>query len=142
MAAFAILYFGVGQAVFGSGVPRFVLGQRVLGAGVILAGGGLMYWARVSFASWRFRAELDARHQLATGGPFRFVRHPLYAGMDLLALGSAIWIPTVIVWIGFVLMVLGGDLRARAEEPLLERAFGDAYREYRRGTYRFLPGIY
>jgi protein-S-isoprenylcysteine O-methyltransferase Ste14 len=142
MAAFAVLYFGVGQAVFGTGVPHFVLGQRVLGASIILGGGGLMYWARVSFASWRFRAELDAGHQLATGGPFRFVRHPLYAGMDLLALGTAIWIPTVIVWIGFVLMVLGGDLRARAEEPLLEQAFGEAYREYRRSTYRFLPGIY
>lgn len=142
MVAFAVLYFGIEQAVFRSGMPRVVPGQRVFGGSVILAGAALMYWARVCFGSWRFRAEIDAGHQLATGGPFRFVRHPLYAGMDLLALGTAIWIPTMIVWISFALMFLGGDLRARAEEPLLEQAFGEAYRKYRLGTHRFVPGIY
>ena len=43
--------------------------QRVVGSGVIAAGAVLMVWALVSFQSWRFRAKLDADHQLATGGP-------------------------------------------------------------------------
>jgi protein-S-isoprenylcysteine O-methyltransferase Ste14 len=47
-----------------------------------------------------------------------------------------------LVWAGFALMVLFGDVRARAEERLLERAFGAAYREYRARTRRFLPGVY
>jgi protein-S-isoprenylcysteine O-methyltransferase Ste14 len=39
-------------------------------------------------------------------------------------------------------MAIGGTLRARAEEPLLERMFGEQYREYRSRTWRFVPGIY
>jgi protein-S-isoprenylcysteine O-methyltransferase Ste14 len=63
-------------------------------------------------------------------------------GLNLLALGTAIWIPTAIVWAAFVLMAMGSDLRARAEETLLEEAFGRSYREYCARTRRFLPGIY
>jgi hypothetical protein len=81
--------------------------------------------ALVFFRSWRFHAKLDEGHQLATGGPFRLVRHPIYAGLNLLALGSAIWAPSPIIWAGFALIAIGSDLRARSEEKLLERAFGE-----------------
>jgi protein-S-isoprenylcysteine O-methyltransferase Ste14 len=113
-----------------------------VGAVVIAAGAALMSWARVWFASWRFRAKLDASHQLATGGPFRYLRHPIYMGLNLLALGSAVWDPTLVVWIAVVLMVVGSDLRGRAEERLLANAFGAAYADYLQRTSRFLPGIY
>jgi protein-S-isoprenylcysteine O-methyltransferase Ste14 len=142
MGAFALMYTGVGRAVFDSGLPRVAPLLPVAGALVILAGGVLAGWARLVFASWRFRAQIDAGHQLATGGPFRWVRHPIYAALDLLALGTALWIPTPLTWLGALAMAVCGDLRARAEEPLLRRAFGDAYREYQRRTSRFIPGIY
>jgi protein-S-isoprenylcysteine O-methyltransferase Ste14 len=96
----------------------------------------------VSFASWRIRAQLDAGHQLATGGPFHVIRNPIYSALNLLALGTAIWVGGVLVWIAVLLTVLGSELRARAEEPLLERAFGEEYRDYRRRTKRFVPGVY
>lgn len=140
--AFAVLYFGLGNAVIPGRVPFWFTGQRLVGALVIAAGAGLMSWARVYFRSWRFRAKLDADHELATGGPFALVRHPIYGGLNLLALGSAIWVPTITLWISVVLMVIGSDLRGRAEERLLESAFGDAYRNYCRNTKRFVPGIY
>ena len=70
------------------------------------------------------------------------VRHPIYMGLNLLALGTAVWAPTAIVWVGFLLMVVGSDLRARAEEALLTKAFGPSYREYMTRTRRFVPGIY
>ena len=142
MIAFGVMYAAIGNGVFGPNVQEPSTVRRIGGAAVILAGGVFVYWARVSFASWRFRAELEARHQLATNGAFRVVRHPIYAGLDLLALGSAIWIGTWLAWLGVLLMVIGGDLRARAEEPLLERAFGEEYRAYRGRTSRFVPGIY
>ena len=63
-------------------------------------------------------------------------------GLNLLALGSAIWVPTPLLWAAFALMAIGSDLRARAEEKLLEEAFGSVYRGYRGRTKRFLPGIY
>jgi protein-S-isoprenylcysteine O-methyltransferase Ste14 len=68
--------------------------------------------------------------------------YSVFTGCDLLALGTAVWIPTPVVWLGFVLIVIGGDRRARAEETLLEMTFGPAYHDYRSRTRRFVPGIY
>jgi protein-S-isoprenylcysteine O-methyltransferase Ste14 len=42
----------------------------------------------------------------------------------------------------FVLMAIGSDLRARAEETLLQLAFGDSYQAYCARTARFIPGVY
>jgi protein-S-isoprenylcysteine O-methyltransferase Ste14 len=63
-------------------------------------------------------------------------------GLNLLALGTALWVPTTLLWVAFVLMAVGSDLRARAEEALLERIFGPSYREYIARTRRFVPGVY
>jgi protein-S-isoprenylcysteine O-methyltransferase Ste14 len=142
MGAFALMYMGIGQAVFGRKIPAVSSSQIVVGALIIFAGGALAASARLAFASWRFRAQLDAGHQLATGGPFRWIRHPIYAGLNLLAIGTALWIPNALTLAGAVLMVIGSELRARAEEPLLEDAFGDEYRAYRSRTRRFIPGLY
>ena len=140
--AFAVMYFGIGYAVILGRVPNWFPGQRLAGTLVIAGGAALMVWALVYFRSWRFRAALDESHELATGGPFRILRHPIYMGLNLLALGSALWVPTPIVWAAFVLMVIGSDLRARAEETLLRQAFDSSYREYCARTRRFVPGIY
>ena len=140
--AFGLMYFGISIAVIPGRVPNWFPGQRVAGTLVIAAGAALVVSALVYFRSWRFRAALDKSHQLATGGPFRILRHPIYMGLNLLALGSAIWVPTPIVWAAFVLMAIGSDLRARAEEAVLKQAFGPSYREYCARTRRFVPGIY
>ncbi|MEO8138435.1 MAG: isoprenylcysteine carboxylmethyltransferase family protein [Gemmatimonadota bacterium] len=140
--AFGVMYFGLGNAVIPNRVPLWFPGQRLVGFIVIAAGAALMSWALVWFRSWRFRAKVDRGHELATGGPFRLVRNPIYLGLNLLALGTAIWVPTALCWIGAGLMVLGSDLRARAEEKLLRAAFGAAYNEYCARTSRFVPGLY
>jgi len=142
MLGFAVLYFGIANAVLPRRVPAWFPGQRVVGTLVIAVGAALISWAIASFHSWRFRAKLDQGHQLATDGAFRLLRHPIYAGMNLLALGSAIWAPTFLTWSGFVLIALGSELRARSEEALLRRAFGNAYTDYSRRTKRFVPGVY
>jgi protein-S-isoprenylcysteine O-methyltransferase Ste14 len=142
MLGFAVLYFGIGNAVLPRRVPEWFPGQRIVGALVIALGAPLMPWAVASFHSWRFRAKLDEGHKLATGGAFRILRHPIYAALNLLALGTAIWVPTWTVWIGFAFIALGSELRARSEESLLRRAFGADYVEYSKHTKRFIPGVY
>jgi protein-S-isoprenylcysteine O-methyltransferase Ste14 len=112
------------------------------GAVAMLAASALAGWALAVFRSWRLRASLDPGHELCTAGPFRLLRHPIYLAMDLLALGSWLWAPTALVGLGAVLVVLGGDLRARGEERLLLEVFGPPYEEYRRRVRRFLPGVY
>lgn len=141
--AFAVLFYGVGRAVWNRDIPFHPPVWRVAaGVAIIALGAVLAFWARVSFASWRIRAQLDAGHRLATGGPFAMIRNPIYQALNLLALGTAVWVNDAGAWTGVVLMAIGGALRARAEEPLLEQAFGEEYREYRRRTWRFVPGLY
>jgi len=140
--AFGIMYLGIGVAVFGMRVPFWFRGQRGTASVVVGLGAVLVVSAMVHFRSWRFRAQLDKGHELATGGPFRLLRHPIYMGLNLLALGSAIWAPTLMLWIAFAWMTIGGDLRGRAEERILEEAFGDSYRGYCRRTRRFVPYVY
>lgn len=140
--AFGIMYFGLGNAVLPDRVPLLFGGQRVVATLTIAFGAFLVCWAMLSFNSWRFRAKLEEGHQLATGGPFRFVRHPIYVGLNLLALGTAFWVPTPILGVSLLLMLVGSDLRARAEEKLLKEVFGAAYLDYSRRTARFLPAIY
>jgi protein-S-isoprenylcysteine O-methyltransferase Ste14 len=140
--AFGTMYVGIGYAVLGGRVPFWFSGQRIVGTGVILIGAALIAWAVLHFRSWRFRATLSKGHQLATGGPFGLLRHPIYMGLNLLALGSAIWVPTPTLWAACLLMFIGSDLRGRAEERILDEAFGDSYRDYCRNTKRFVPGLY
>ena len=142
IAAFGVMYLGMANAVLPNRVPSLFAGQRVVGTIVMAAGAALIIAAFAHFQSWRFRAKIDRGHQLATTGPFHVLRHPIYAGLDLLALGTAIWAPTTILWLAFVLMAIGSDLRARVEETLLQQTFGSVYERYRRRTRRFVPGIY
>jgi protein-S-isoprenylcysteine O-methyltransferase Ste14 len=142
MVGFGILYFGIGGAVFGGRPLALFESQRLAGSIVIGCGAALSCWALLYFRSWRFRAQLDVGHELATGGPYRFLRHPIYMALNLLALGSALWIPTLSVWVGFVFMVVGSDLRARSEEALLVRSFGERYASYCSRTRRFVPLLY
>jgi protein-S-isoprenylcysteine O-methyltransferase Ste14 len=142
MFAFGLMYAGVGAAVFPRRVPVWFPGQRVVGVLVMALGAALMSWALAFFHSWRFRAKLDAGHRLATDGPFRLLRHPIYMGLNLLALGTAIWIPTAMLWTAVILMVIGSDLRARSEESVLTNVFGRSYTDYCRRTRRFVPGLY
>jgi protein-S-isoprenylcysteine O-methyltransferase Ste14 len=81
----------------------------MVGSTVIASGAALVAWALVYFRSWRVRAKLEAGHQLATGGPFRTLRHPIYMGLNLLALGTALWVPTTLVWVACGLMAVGSD---------------------------------
>jgi protein-S-isoprenylcysteine O-methyltransferase Ste14 len=142
LIAFAFLYTGIDNAVFHHRVPEWFAGQRFVGALVIIAGAVLADFALIYFRSWRVRAQIDANHQLATGGPFRYVRNPIYMALNLLAIGSAIWIPTTTVWIAVGLMCIGSDVRARVEEGVLRETFGEEYRAYAAKTRRFIPSIY
>lgn len=66
----------------------------------------------------------------------------MYLAIDLLAVGSAVWTWSPLVAGSTPSVILGGDLRARAEEPALLARFGDAYGRYMARVRRFVPGLY
>ena len=77
---------------------------------------------------------------LVTTGPYRLVRHPIYLGLALLAMGEALafgsWPALMIVLAGIVPTFAW---RARAEEKLLSRTFGGRYAVYRERTKMIIP---
>jgi protein-S-isoprenylcysteine O-methyltransferase Ste14 len=142
IGAFFLLYLGIAAAVFGP-PPRVLFPpQIVIGLLLIVIGAVLSCWTLLYFRSWRFRAAVGVGHELATGGPFRILRHPIYLSLTLLALGTALWHPTPFIWVSFVILALLSDLRARAEETLLLRVYGETYAKYCERTRRFIPAIY
>ena len=82
----------------------------------------------------------DAGTGLITSGPYRLVRHPIYLGISLLALGEALafgsWPACLVVLSGIVPTFVW---RAQAEETLLMRAFGERYEHYRQRTKMIIP---
>jgi protein-S-isoprenylcysteine O-methyltransferase Ste14 len=92
---------------------------------------------------WSVTARLLEGHQLATRGPYRIVRHPIYTGMFgmLLATGLAVsyWVSLVAA---MLLFIVGTMIRVRSEEKLLREQFGPEFEAYAARVPAMLPGIY
>jgi protein-S-isoprenylcysteine O-methyltransferase Ste14 len=91
---------------------------------------------------WRYKAALSENHELIQTGPYRWLRHPIYASMlgMLLATEAAwTWWPMAIASV--VAFIAGTEVRIRAEERLLAERFPDSYRAYRAHTWAYIPFI-
>jgi protein-S-isoprenylcysteine O-methyltransferase Ste14 len=89
---------------------------------------------------WRFEAALSEDHELIRTGPYRWMRHPIYASMlgMLLQTGLAkAWWPLLIA--GLVFYVIGTEIRIHAEERLLAERFGAEFDLFRRTTRAYIP---
>jgi protein-S-isoprenylcysteine O-methyltransferase Ste14 len=136
---FFVLYTSIRLALFTDVATDL---GRAIGAALLVSGAALVTWALLVFRSWRLRAEIGEGHEMVTKGPYAWIRHPIYAGNNLLALGTLAWFPTWPIAAAVALVALGGQLRARAEEQVLIASFGDAYRAYMARTKRFVPFVY
>jgi protein-S-isoprenylcysteine O-methyltransferase Ste14 len=114
-------------------------------AGVVMAlGYGLFSWAMVSnpFFSTVVRIQTDRGHTVATGGPYRFVRHPGYAGALALTLATPFLLGSWPALIPSVALVAILVVRTILEDRTLRREL-PGYTEYAgRVRYRLLPGIW
>jgi protein-S-isoprenylcysteine O-methyltransferase Ste14 len=102
-----------------------------VGAALTLAGLLFTVWARVELGrNWSGIVTVKEGHELITGGPYRFVRHPIYTGLLLAFIG---WAIGRVEWRGVlaVVLVLAALWRKlRIEEAWMREQFGDAYLSY------------
>ncbi len=76
-------------------------------------------------------------------GPYRFIRHPGYLGIIILATLPGLIVGSIGGFIGLMLTTLVQTLmRINAEEIMLEREFGEAFQKYAGKTQRLLPFVY
>ena len=88
----------------------------------------------------RVHAGLYSDHELIRTGPYQIVRHPIYLGMLLMYLSTAlimsIW-PVMLV--GLVIFITGTEIRVRIEDRLLASRFGEEFESYRRAVPAYIP---
>jgi protein-S-isoprenylcysteine O-methyltransferase Ste14 len=142
---FAILVaaaFDLGRSAGGTSPLDWAL--RIVGTAVIAAGVVLRRSAaRRLGASFVVRLGTRGDQRLVDAGPYHWIRHPNYAGLLLVAIGTAtglasplalaamtgLWLPIVVV-------------RIAREERMLGERFGRAYIDYQERTWRLVPGLY
>jgi protein-S-isoprenylcysteine O-methyltransferase Ste14 len=110
----------------------------VSGLGLYLA--GMAALGPAYDASSTFRARLHPDQRLVTSGPYALIRHPMYVGLALAAIGALLLYRT---WttLAFVAMLPVLVARARREEESLAERFGARWDSYRRRVPAWIPDL-
>lgn len=131
------------------GVPEFAdypPSPLLLAAG-IAAGIAAMAMFRLTHKAlgrmWSVSLQLKEDHRLVTTGIYGRVRHPMYTAFWLMAVAQALLLPN---WFAGLAGIVGFGtlffLRVGPEERMMEAAFGEEYRAYKRRTWRVVPYLW
>jgi protein-S-isoprenylcysteine O-methyltransferase Ste14 len=112
------------------------IGTVLVGLGV-----GLAIFARSHLGrNWGTPMSRKENPELITGGPYDFIRHPIYTGILIAMLGSTIG-ESVIFVVPLIPCVIYFIYSARREEEFMSRQFPQEYRAYRHRTKMFVPFV-
>jgi len=118
--------------------PAFALAGLI----VTIAGLAFAVWARVHLGkNWSARPTIRSEHTLTRTGPYRYVRHPIYSGILLGLLGTAVGIGYFIIFVCVLILLAGFTVKFRMEEKFLEEEFGEEYARYRREVKALIPYV-
>jgi protein-S-isoprenylcysteine O-methyltransferase Ste14 len=112
--------------------------------GLTMTAIGLLFaiWARLILGKmWSGRVTLKEEHALVQRGPYALARHPIYTGLLLALLGTALARGTVSHVLGFLVIFSGLMFKLRQEERLLAGHFGASYDAYRAKVKGLVPFI-
>ncbi len=91
---------------------------------------------------WAVSTEIKAAHQLVTTGVYRHIRHPMYTGHLLWALGQPLLLWNWLAGFGYLAAALAlMALRIPREEQMMRAHFGEDYRQYAARTGALLPRL-
>lgn len=114
------------------------------GLGLVLFAFGLGFaiWARVHIGrNWGTPMTQKVDPELVTSGPYHLVRHPIYSGILVATIGTAV----ALSWLWLVAAVVAGIYfiySATVEERYLTEQFPDAYPAYKGSTKMLVPFIF
>lgn len=119
-------------------------GWWLTGLGLVIFASGLAFaiWARVHLGrNWGTPMTQKVEPELVIGGPYHLVRHPIYTGVVLAGIGTAValgwrWLVAVALVAVYFLY------SAIVEERYMVERFPEAYPEYRRSTKMFVPFVF
>jgi protein-S-isoprenylcysteine O-methyltransferase Ste14 len=114
------------------------------GVGLVAVGTILFVWARRALGkSYSGHVSVKTGQALVQSGPYRFIRHPAYAGYLLMALGISMGYSSLAGLVSTLVLLLPSLIyRIKVEERLLTKHFGEVYRQYAGGIKRIIPGFW
>jgi protein-S-isoprenylcysteine O-methyltransferase Ste14 len=102
----------------------------------------LMNWARLTFGGRSFHAAANpTAGKLITSGPYKYIRHPIYAAVVFFTVVGVLANSSLINGILGLLIVAGMITRALCEERLLRLQYPE-YADYARCTWRMIPYVF
>lgn len=111
----------------------------VAGVVVSLGGLGLNRWGRTHLGKFFVEStEIQHDHRLITTGPYRYMRHPIYTSLMMIATGLLLANPSVLMLFACIYAYVDFSLAARRDEKLLKEEL-PGYSDYMTRTPRFLP---
>jgi protein-S-isoprenylcysteine O-methyltransferase Ste14 len=99
-------------------------------------------WARFYLGqNWSSAVGVKVGHELIRTGPYAWVRHPIYSGLILAMIGTAMarreprgFFSVVLLWLGFL-------IKSRMEEKFMRKTFGPDYEDYSKSTGALVPRL-
>jgi protein-S-isoprenylcysteine O-methyltransferase Ste14 len=138
-----LLFLAAWVHPFGPVAMRRTIFSDSVGVAICVLGLFLAIWSRKALGSeWSRDVELKQGHKLVERGPYRFMRHPIYAGHLLMGLGTAIASRLLVAFAGLVSLLAGFWIKANQEERLLLRAFPDQYPAYKARVKALIPYLF
>jgi protein-S-isoprenylcysteine O-methyltransferase Ste14 len=118
------------------------MGAGVAGVLICLLGIALAVWARRHLGrNWGMPMSIKVDPELVTSGPYAHIRHPIYTGVLLAMLGSAV-VGDVWWLIFFVAFGIYFVISAKTEEKRLVQQMPNQYPDYMRKTKMIVPFVY
>ena len=117
------LVYSLGLALAASGAALAILSRMLLGR------------------NWSATVQLKQEHELITVGPYRLVRHPIYTGLLLQFLGTAVMVGDWRGLLAVAIVFVSFWRKLRLEEVWLTEHFGESYRLYKAGTKALIPAL-
>jgi protein-S-isoprenylcysteine O-methyltransferase Ste14 len=111
---------------------------------IMLLGHAFFSWSMISnhFFSTAVRIQVDRSHQVATSGPYKYVRHPGYVGFIILNLATPLILGSLWALIPGAILTILFLIRTALEDKTLRNEL-EGYNEYaQKVPYRLIPGIW
>jgi protein-S-isoprenylcysteine O-methyltransferase Ste14 len=134
-----VVVFVLLRAFRTSGLPVHSPALKAVGLVVFVIGLAVAVWARICLGrNWGMPMSEKDEPELVTSGPYRFVRNPIYTGLLLGVLGTAL-ATNLVALVAFAVLGAYFIYSAKVEEGILVKAFPTTYPSYRARTKLLIP---
>jgi protein-S-isoprenylcysteine O-methyltransferase Ste14 len=116
---------------------------QVIGAILTVVGVTIGIWARFYLGgNWSATVTVKQDHELIRTGPYAVVRHPIYSGLLLAVLGTAIYAGEIRGLFALALAMIALKIKSVREEAFMQDEFGEQYLLYRRRVKSLVPFVW